>query len=90
MLPACLRPSILTVLWMIARWLLAGLDVVIMDYRYEILEVLWGSIVLVAYSTQFPQALLNFGQCDECQLDAERVWPLNEGLCGRKFHFAGD
>jgi len=31
---------------MVARWLLAGLDVVIMDYRYGILEVLWGSIVV--------------------------------------------
>lgn len=31
---------------MITRWLLVGLDVAIMDYRYGILEVLWGSIVV--------------------------------------------
>ena len=88
MLLACPHPSILTVLRKIALCLLVGLDVVIMDYRYGILEVLWGSIVVRLFccgenspgcilgsgdSTQFPQALLNFGQCDECQPDAERV-----------------
>jgi len=84
-----------------ARWELPRWDVVIMDYG--IFGLLWGGIpvrlfcsennpcciLCSGHSAQFPQALINFGLCNEFQSDARKVQSLCESLYGRKFQFSG-